>query len=106
MYRKLRRVWSRGSIEYIPRFREEFPELRKLSSDELYRRFKALNLDFYAEEVTSVKPWLRFTLPFALILMFLMFLLLPLNFIFTGEWNYKLSDKNIILNWFKSLKLL
>ena len=33
MYRKLKRTWSHNSINYIPRFREVFPELNKIDSE-------------------------------------------------------------------------
>jgi hypothetical protein len=44
-------------------------------------------------------------LPFALLLTIIMLLATPINFIFTGEWGYSLGDKNIILNWFRALRL-
>ena len=35
IYRKLKRTWSHNDLNYIPRFRETFPELKKVSSEEL-----------------------------------------------------------------------
>ena len=106
MYRKLKRVWSHNSFNYIPKFRETFPELNKLSSEELCDRWIELGIDFYTDEKTPVKAWMRFTLPFAIVLMLLMFVGLPFAFLFTGKWSYPLGKKNIIRNWFKSLRLL
>ena len=92
MYRKLKRTWSNNDLNYIPKFRELFPELRKVDSEELADRFTDLGLDFYTDEKTPVKTWVRFTLPFA--------------FLITGKWSYPLGEKNRIYNWFKSLRLL
>lgn len=106
IYRKLKRTWSNGYLNYIPRFKNEFPELSKVDSEELCDRFKRLNLDFYYEEVKPIKLWVRLTLPFAVILYLIMFLFIPFNFFITGKWGYSLNDKNIILNWFRSLKMM
>ena len=106
MYRKLERVWSRNDMSYIPKFRETFPELNKVSSDEMCDRWSSLGIDFYSEKQTPVKTLIRFTLPFAIILMWVMLIGLPIVFLITGKWNYPLTKKNTILNWFRSLRLL
>ena len=106
MYRKLKRVWSRGDMSYIPKFRETFPELNKVSSEEMCDRWSSLGIDFYSEKKTPVKPWLRFTLPFAIILMLLMLIGLPIVFLITGSWFYPHTKKDRILNWFRALRLL
>lgn len=105
MYRKLKRTWSHNYANYIPRFKEVFPELSKIDSEKLCDRFIELNLDFYYEEQTPVSFWTRLTLPFAIILFLLMFISLPIVFFLTGKWSYPLNEKNIILNWFRSLRL-
>ena len=89
MYRKLKRVWSRNDMSYIPKFRETFPELNKVSSEEMCDRWMSLGIDFYTEKKTPVKPWLRFTFPFAIILMLLMLIGLPIAFLITGKWFYQ-----------------
>ena len=104
-YRKLRRTVSHGYLNYIPNFKKIFPELKNIDSEELADRFDLLNLDFYTETKKPVKWWIRLTLPLALLLMLIMLITLPLNFIFTGHWSYNLGDKNYILNWLRSLKL-
>jgi hypothetical protein len=105
MYRKLKRVWSHNDMNYIPRFRETFPELNKVLSEELCDRWISLGIDFYTDEKVETPIWIRLTLPFALMLMLLMLLIMPINFIITGNWGYSLGNKNRILNWFKALKL-
>ena len=106
IYRKLKRTWSHNDLNYIPRFRELFPELKNVNTEDLADRFIDLNLDFYYEEKVPVSWWIRLTLPFALIMMLLMFLFLPINFILIGNWGYGYSEKNRVLNWFKSLRLI
>lgn len=105
MFRKLRRVYSQGYLNYIPRFSETFPELKKLDNEELCRRFQQLNIDFYSEEKVPVRVWMRLTFPFAILLMIAMLLGLPICFLLTGSWNYPLGEKNVILNWFRELKI-
>lgn len=106
MYRKLKRTWSNGYANYIPKFKETFPELSKIDSEELCDRFIELKMDFYYEERTPVNFWLRLTLPFALFTMLVMILMSPLVFIITGKWGYSLGKKNRLLNWFRALGLL
>jgi len=106
MYRKLKRTWSHNDANYIPKFNEVFPELNKISSEEMCDRWIELGADFYTDEKTPVKTWVRFTLPFAITLMILMLIALPFCFLITGKWTYPLSEKNRILNWFRSLRLL
>lgn len=106
MYRKLKRVWSHNDMNYIPKFRETFPELKKVSNEEMCDRWISLGIDFYTEKKTPVKKWVRFTLPFAIVLMLLMFIGFPIVFLITGSWGYPPGEKNRILNWFRSLRLL
>ena len=105
LYRKLKRTWSHGYLNHIPNFQKEFPELIGVDSEELCDRFSRLGLDFYTEKKTPIKWWIRITLPFALLLMLLMLIFLPFNYMFTGEWGYSLGDKNRILNYLKALRL-
>lgn len=105
MYRKLKRTWKHNDINYIPNLKQVFPELNKLSSEELCERFIELKLDFYHEEKTPVNLWVRLTLPFALILYVLMYISLPFKFLITGIWYYDIRGNNKILNWFRMLKL-
>lgn len=105
MYRKLKRTWSHNDMNYIPRFRETFPELNKVSDEEMCDRWIKLGVDFYHEELRPVKTWVRLTLPFAIILIILMLICLPILFLATGGWKYPLGNKNVVLNWFRVLKL-
>lgn len=106
VFRKLKRVWSHNDMNYIPKFRETFPELNKVSNEEMCDRWISLGIEFYTEEETEVKWWIRLTLPFALILFILMFIGLPFVFMFTGKWSYGNRYKSRILNWFRQLRLV
>lgn len=105
MYRKLKRAWSNGYANRIPRLKEVFPEISHLDNEELRDRFIDLNLEFYCEKVKPVPVLLRLTLPFAIIVFLLMIISLPVVFLITGRWSYSLGDKNRILNWFRALGL-
>lgn len=105
MYRKLKRVWSHNDMKYIPKFRETFPELNKVDSEEMCDRWVSLGIDFYTEKIVPVPKWIRITLPLALLTMLVMFLVMPIAFMFTGYWGYQLGEKNRILNWFRALRL-
>lgn len=45
MFRKLKRVWSHNSMNYIPNFRETFPELREISNEEMCDGWKKLKIN-------------------------------------------------------------
>jgi hypothetical protein len=107
IYRKLKRVWSYGESNYIQNFDKVFPELKKLSREEMCDRWMELDIEFYSVKQKPVKWWVRLTLPFALLTILLMFISLPVHFIIHGNWGYSLDRKNNrIYNWFKSLRLV
>ena len=105
IYRKLKPTTTYGYGNYIPGFREAFPELSKVSDEALGSAFINLKMKFYCLEETPVNPLIRLTLPFALLLWALMFLSLPLVFLITGKWGYPLGEKNRVFNWFQALRL-
>ena len=102
MYRKLKRTWTHGytNTTFAIKFKKEFPELSKLDSEELCERLIKLNMEFYYTEPTKVGILTRLSMPFALIMMLLMIVFLPINFIITGSWGYKWDR---IFNWFKAV---
>ena len=78
------------------------PQLKNVDVEVIEDYLERTNCIFYEEKSKPTPKWLRFTLPFALILFILMFLFLPINFIITGRWGY---NRNGALNWFKSLNI-
>ena len=106
MYRKLKRTWSHNNLNYIPNFKKVFPELSKINSEEMADRFIDLGLDFYTEEEVPVNLLTRLSLPFALIVMMLMLIWLPINYLITGKWGYSINTSNpSLFNWLRSLGL-
>lgn len=105
MFRKLKRTWSHNEMNHIPNFDKVFPELSKISREELSDRLIDLGLDFYTEEETPVSFWTRITMPFAFLTMLLMLIGLPLCFLISGKWRYPLSDKSFLHNWFRAVRL-
>lgn len=105
LFKKLNRVSSNGYLHYIPNFDKQFPELSKIGSEEMADRFRNLNVHFYSEVKEPVKGYLRLTLPFALIMIILMYIGLPIWFVISGTWGYTMGRKSKILNWFNALKL-
>lgn len=104
IYRKLRRTWIHGYPTYMPEFRDKFPELKEIEEEDLVNRFIDLKMDFYYEEKTKVNPSIRLTLPFAILVILLMFLWLPFHFLLKGEWGYSPSKTLIKFNnWFRHL---
>jgi hypothetical protein len=54
----------------------------------------------------KVTFWIRLTFPLAMIIFTLMYLILPLVFLFTGKWKYSISEDNVITKWFLGLGLI
>lgn len=106
MFRKLIRVWSHNSYDYIPKFTQVFPELKHLPYDELCTRWKKLGVTLYTEKPTKISWWIRLTLPFGLLVLLMMFISLPFVYMLTGEWRYPIPRKTWFYNWFKQLKFL
>lgn len=105
MFQKIKRVYSRGDLNYLPKFRENFPELNMVDREDLAERFMDMGVDFYTEEETKVPFIVRLTMPFAFLTMLLMFIFIPINYLIKGRWGYSLGKTNKLYNWFKSVKL-
>ena len=103
LFSKLRRVWSHNDINNIPGFREAFPELKHLSSEELCDRFQGLEIDFYTVEQVPVSWWVRLSLPFAILAWVGLLVGLPFAFLLTGRWGYSLDGKCWLMNWFRAV---
>ena len=88
MFTELKRVSSCGYINYIPKFKETFPELKNVSGEDMADRFRKLGVEFYTTERKPVSLLVRFTMPFAFI---------------TGKWRYDLENNIKLLNWFDAV---
>jgi hypothetical protein len=108
MFQKIKRVheFDISFISYNSRFQKEFPELNKVSNEKIAERWRKLGVDFYTMESVKTRTWIRFTLPFALILFLMMYIFIPVYFIINGRWAYNLKNNSTIINWFRELKIL
>lgn len=107
LYSELKRTWRHNDANYIPRLKEVFPELKSISSEDLADRFIDMGMDFYMEtEPKKISIFRRLSLPLALIMYFVMFLGMPLNYIINGSWGYNFNKSGKIYNWFRSLGLI
>lgn len=103
MFRKLKRTWSNGYGNFIPRFHEVFPELKGIDREEMCDRFITLDIEFYSEEKTPVSFWVRLTFPFLLVLVILMIVFLPVHFLISGRWRYPLHKMVWLKNWIRAV---
>lgn len=103
MFTELKRVYSHGYMNYIPKFQEIFPELKNLTKEELADRFRTLGIEFYTTERKPVPILIRFTMPFALVTFAIMVLFMPLHYLITGQWRYSLKDNSKLMNWFSAV---
>lgn len=103
MFTELKRVYSHGYMNYVPKFKETFPELKDISSEDLADRFRELGVEFYTAERKPIPIIIRLTMPFAFVTLIAMLALLPLHYFITGKWRYDLKDNNKLMNWFDAV---
>jgi len=80
--------------------KKSIPELQKLPADDIENYLRGLDMVFYYREKVNTSVLIRLTLPFAFILMIILFVLTPINYIITGHWGYKMKW---LANWFSAL---
>lgn len=80
--------------------KKAIPELKNIDSELLGSYLNSTKLEFYEGLKAPVKVWLRFTMPFAIITILLMLVFMPVVFIITGIWGYRIKW---IINWFRSI---
>ena len=103
IFTKLENVTSFGSMNYIPDFDKIFPELKDLSREELYRRFSQSNIKFFMVHNKKVPSLLRLTMPLAIILILIMFIMMPINYFVSGSFRYDTDRYIKIWNWFEAI---
>lgn len=106
MYAKYKKIYIKEDYDFYESFKKKFPELEKVSSEELQNRFYELGVYLYQKERIYTSFWLRLTMPFAFILMVLMYILSPINYFITGSFYYDLKEDNILLKWFRVVNLI
>lgn len=103
MFTELKRVYSHGYMNYVPKFKETFPELKDISSEDLADRFRGLGIEFYTAERKPTPLLIRLTMPFAFTVFVVMIALSPLHYLATGRWRYRLADNSKLMNWFEAV---
>jgi hypothetical protein len=78
----------------------ETPPSTKLSLTEFFQLIDDYGLMIYRESKVKTPIWIRLTLPIALVVMLTLFLLMPVNYMITGHWGYKIEP---LTNWLRSL---
>lgn len=81
---------------------KRIPELKKVDVEIITSHLRGSNLDFYKQEKKPIKLGIRLTLPFALIVMLILIILTPINYLITGRWSYRMLW---LLNWLKALRI-
>lgn len=75
-------------------------ELNNVDITYLWDHIRGLEIECYEVKRTKVPVWVRLTLPFGLITYTVLFIGMPINFMFTGQWGYKWLW---LKNWFVAL---
>lgn len=106
----LRKVRVQGGYvdsKFLREIKNQFPELKNLSSETMCDRLDQLGIDVYYEQKGNRAPSVivRLTLPFAIITFVLLLLLKPVNYLITGNWYYNMRYFAPIVNWLISLGL-
>lgn len=80
--------------------KKRIPELGQCNAEYLADKLRGSNIKFYKTEKKETPLLIRLTLPFAIILFLALFLLLPIKYVITGRWGYKVEW---IQNWLRAL---
>jgi len=82
--------------------KKRIKELDKIDAYYIADCLKGSNLEFYQETKEKVPFGVRLTIIPAILVIILLWIFLPINFIITGRWSYEFKWME---NWFRMLKL-
>ena len=85
------------------RLKEYIPELEKVLASDIQDSLRGSGLIFYEEKKKSKPSWIRFTLPFALITIVILFIIHPIKYMITNQWGWENSF--FLFKWFEKLRL-
>jgi hypothetical protein len=94
------RLRQHSNIVFAEKLREVLPELKKSSLTDISKHLYNSDLELYASEKCKTRLIVRLTLPLAFIAIVLFFLFIPINYMVTGHWGYRIK---FISNWFREL---
>lgn len=92
---------DKGYFDTAYELNKMFDEFNNTPVMDIEEKLRCSDMRFYEYKLEPVPVWMRFTLPFALVMWVLMFAFLPINFMINGKWGYE--QGGWIYNWFKSL---
>jgi len=79
---------------------KHIPELRKMQTDDVVNYLRGSGLFIVRKKLVESTFWIRFTMPFALVVLIFLLLITPIKYIITGKWGY---SNQSIANWFRSV---
>ena len=82
--------------------KKNIPELDNVYSDDIANYLRGSGLRFYKEIKVKTTFLFRLTLIPAILLIVVLFVGLPINYLLTGKWHY---DWNWLVKWFRMLNL-
>lgn len=82
--------------------KKNIPELYKVYYEHIVDHLRGSGLRFYKEDKVKTTFLFRLTLIPAILLMVVLFVGLPINYLLTGKWHY---DWNWLVKWFRMLNL-
>lgn len=97
------RFWEIKTKDYYwtaIELKKRLPELSKSDVDDIASHLRGSGLTIVHEKNVPRPVWARLSLPFAIVFLLLLFVTMPIKFMFTGTWGYKWQW---LTNWFRSL---
>lgn len=79
----------------------KIPELRNVELDYIKHYLLQLRIEVYKSDLKTIPWYMRLTMPFALLMIVLLFIFSPFHFLITGRWSY---DILWLQNWLSSLR--
>ena len=95
--------WKIKKLDYYStalELKKYIPELKESYIDHIVDHLRGSGLSIIKEQQVKQSIWIRLTLPFAIVFLFLLLITSPLKFIITGRWSYRVLW---ISNWFRSV---
>lgn len=99
----MKTFWKYHTVDYFfvaLELKKRIPELKNTDAEWVVDHLRGSNLLFFKQEKTPVPFYVRLTLIPAIIVMTVLTIFLPVNYIITGQWGYNWLW---LKNWFTSL---
>lgn len=80
--------------------KKHLPQLEGTSTDDIVDNLRGSGLGIVSQKSKPNPFWVRLSLPFGLVFILLLIITLPIKFMLTSTWQYKVYWMS---NWFKAL---